>query len=108
VRFHGSTISEGIHLGVVQPLSLPSELISVSLGYPPLGVNDGAAYKADWQLLDQDRSRRYALAERVPADGPSRRAGRTYRASNPRRRRPLALVAAHTSDTVVQLGMGMA
>ncbi|TDD72423.1 zinc carboxypeptidase [Jiangella aurantiaca] len=37
-------------------------LISVSLDYPPLGVNDGAAYKDDWPLLDQDKSRRYALA----------------------------------------------
>ncbi|GAB6937170.1 M14 family zinc carboxypeptidase [Isoptericola variabilis] len=36
--------------------------ISVSLDYPPLGVDDGAAYLADWPLLDQDRSRRYALA----------------------------------------------
>lgn len=38
------------------------KLISVSLDYPPLGVNDGAAYKAEWPLLDQDKSRRYALA----------------------------------------------
>ena len=37
-------------------------LISVSLDYPPLGVNDGAAYQAQWPLLDQDKSRRYALA----------------------------------------------
>lgn len=36
--------------------------ISVALDYPPLGVNDGAAYAADWPLLDQDKSRRYALA----------------------------------------------
>lgn len=36
--------------------------ISVALDYPPLGVNDGAAYKEDWPLLDQDKSRRYALA----------------------------------------------
>lgn len=36
--------------------------ISVSLDYPPLGVNDGAAYQTDWPLLDQDASRRYALA----------------------------------------------
>jgi hypothetical protein len=36
--------------------------ISVSLDYPPLGVNDGAAYKDQWPLLDQDSSRRYALA----------------------------------------------
>ncbi|MFD6176974.1 MULTISPECIES: M14 family zinc carboxypeptidase [unclassified Isoptericola] len=36
--------------------------ISVSLDYPPLGVEDGAAYLADWPLLDQDKSRRYALA----------------------------------------------
>jgi hypothetical protein len=36
--------------------------ISVSLDYPPLGVNDGAAYKEEWPLLDQDASRRYALA----------------------------------------------
>lgn len=38
------------------------KLISVSLDYPPLGVQDGAAYKAKWPALDQDRSRRYALA----------------------------------------------
>ena len=37
-------------------------LISVSLDYPPLGVNDGAAYLAAWPRLDQDKSRRYALA----------------------------------------------
>ncbi|MCK9796135.1 zinc carboxypeptidase [Isoptericola sp. 4D.3] len=36
--------------------------ISVSLDYPPLGVDDGAAYQDDWPLLDQDKSRRYALA----------------------------------------------
>ncbi|EMY33892.1 Zinc carboxypeptidase [Arthrobacter crystallopoietes BAB-32] len=36
--------------------------ISVALDYPPLGVNDGAAYQQDWPLLDQDKSRRYALA----------------------------------------------
>jgi len=36
--------------------------ISVALDYPPLGVNDGAAYQDDWPLLDQDKSRRYALA----------------------------------------------
>ncbi|MEU5950311.1 M14 family zinc carboxypeptidase [Micromonospora sp. NPDC047465] len=36
-------------------------LISVSLDYPPLGVQDGAAYKATWPALDQDKSRRYAL-----------------------------------------------
>jgi hypothetical protein len=38
------------------------KLISVSLDYPPLGVQDGAAYKAAWPALDQDKSRRYALA----------------------------------------------
>jgi hypothetical protein len=37
-------------------------LISIALDYPPLGVNDGAAYRAEWPLLDQDKSRRYALA----------------------------------------------
>ena len=36
--------------------------ISLALDYPPLGVNDGAAYKAEWPLLDQDKSRRFALA----------------------------------------------
>jgi hypothetical protein len=38
------------------------KFISVALDYPPLGVNDGAAYLDDWPLLDQDKSRRYALA----------------------------------------------
>ena len=38
------------------------KFISVALDYPPLGVNDGAAYKEDWPLLDQDKSRRFALA----------------------------------------------
>ncbi|MEU6642811.1 M14 family zinc carboxypeptidase [Saccharomonospora sp. NPDC046836] len=38
------------------------KLISVTLDYPPLGVDDGAAYQAEWPLLDQDKSRRYALA----------------------------------------------
>ena len=36
--------------------------ISLALDYPPLGVNDGAAYQDDWPLLDQDKSRRFALA----------------------------------------------
>ena len=36
--------------------------ISLALDYPPLGVNDGAAYQAEWPLLDQDKSRRFALA----------------------------------------------
>ena len=36
--------------------------ISVALDYPPLGANDGAAYEEDWPLLDQEKSRRYALA----------------------------------------------
>ncbi|MEU4780562.1 M14 family zinc carboxypeptidase [Micromonospora sp. NPDC023633] len=36
-------------------------LINVTLDYPPLGVQDGAAYKAEWPALDQDKSRRYAL-----------------------------------------------
>ncbi len=38
------------------------KLISVALDYPPLGVEDGAAYQEQWPLLDQDKSRRYALA----------------------------------------------
>jgi Zinc carboxypeptidase len=38
------------------------KLISVALDYPPLGENDGAAYQDEWPLLDQDKSRRYALA----------------------------------------------
>jgi len=38
------------------------KFITVALDYPPLGVNDGAAYQDDWPLLDQDKSRRYALA----------------------------------------------
>lgn len=38
------------------------KLISVALDYPPLGVNDGAAYKAVWPALDQDKSRRVALS----------------------------------------------
>lgn len=38
------------------------KLISVALDYPPLGDNDGAAYLDDWPLLDQDKSRRFALA----------------------------------------------
>lgn len=36
--------------------------MTVSLDYPPLGVNDGAAYLEEYPLLDQDTSRRYALA----------------------------------------------
>lgn len=38
------------------------KLVSVELDYPPLGANDGAAYEDEWPLLDQDESRRYALA----------------------------------------------
>jgi hypothetical protein len=38
------------------------KLVSVTLDYPPLGVNDGAKYKAQYPALDQDKSRRYALA----------------------------------------------
>lgn len=36
--------------------------ITVTVDYPPLGVNDGAAYLEEYPLLDQDKSRRYALA----------------------------------------------
>lgn len=36
--------------------------VTLALDYPPLGVDDGAAYRDDWPLLDQDKSRRYALA----------------------------------------------
>lgn len=36
--------------------------MTVSVDYPPLGVNDGAAYLEEYPLLDQDTSRRYALA----------------------------------------------
>ncbi|XKH53984.1 succinylglutamate desuccinylase/aspartoacylase family protein [Citricoccus nitrophenolicus] len=36
--------------------------VTVAIDYPPLGVNDGAAYLDDYPLLDQDKSRRYALA----------------------------------------------
>jgi hypothetical protein len=53
------------HMGPCDPLTggpQDGRPISVSLDYPPLGVNDGAAYRADWPLLDQDASRRYALA----------------------------------------------
>jgi len=38
------------------------KLVSVTLDYPPLGVGDGAKYQQDWPALDQDKSRRYALA----------------------------------------------
>jgi hypothetical protein len=38
------------------------KLITLALDYPPLGINDGAAYQDDWPLLDQDKSRRYNLA----------------------------------------------
>lgn len=38
------------------------KLVSVEIDYPPLGANDGAKYKDEWPLLDQDASRRYALA----------------------------------------------
>jgi hypothetical protein len=36
--------------------------VTVAIDYPPLGVDDGAAYLDDYPLLDQDKSRRYALA----------------------------------------------
>lgn len=58
--------------------------ISVALDYPPLGVNDGAAYKEDWPLLDQDKSRRYALAvadgitEQYGSQSPLAAAGRYF------------------------------
>lgn len=38
------------------------KLVSVELDYAPLGANDGEAYKDEWPLLDQEMSRRYALA----------------------------------------------
>lgn len=38
------------------------KLISITVDYPPLGVEDGAKYLEDYPLLDQDKSRRYALA----------------------------------------------
>ena len=58
--------------------------ISVSLDYPPLGVNDGAAYQDDWPLLDQDASRRHALAvalgiqEKYGTQSPLAAVGRYY------------------------------
>lgn len=36
--------------------------VTVAVDYPPLGVNDGAAYLDEYPQLDQDKSRRYALA----------------------------------------------
>ncbi|MFC7401710.1 M14 family zinc carboxypeptidase [Citricoccus sp. GCM10030269] len=36
--------------------------VTVAIDYPPLGVDDGAAYQEEYPLLDQDKSRRYALA----------------------------------------------
>ncbi len=36
--------------------------ITLTIDYPPLGVNDGAKYLEDYPLLDQDKSRRYALS----------------------------------------------
>lgn len=53
------------HMGPCERLTggeQDGKLISVSLDYPPLGVDDGAAYKEKWPLLDQDASRRHALA----------------------------------------------
>ncbi|SDY68950.1 Zinc carboxypeptidase [Micromonospora pattaloongensis] len=38
------------------------KLITFSLDYPPLGVQDGAKYRATYPALDQDKSRRYALS----------------------------------------------
>jgi hypothetical protein len=83
-------------------------LISVSLDYPPLGVDDGAAYLDDWPLLDQDKSRRYALAiadgitEPYGSQSPIAAVGRYYhpdereyaghrRGRHPQRRRLLRL-----------------
>ncbi|NUL45222.1 zinc carboxypeptidase [Cellulosimicrobium funkei] len=36
--------------------------VTVAIDYPPLGENDGAAYLDEYPQLDQDKSRRYALA----------------------------------------------
>lgn len=36
--------------------------VTVAIDYPPLGINDGAKYLEEYPLLDQDKSRRYALA----------------------------------------------
>lgn len=49
------------------------KLVTVTLDYPPLGVNDGAKYKKDWPKLDQDKSRRYAVTVRTASRMPSAR-----------------------------------
>jgi hypothetical protein len=60
------------------------DLITFSLDYPPLGVQDGAAYKAEWPALDQDKSRRYALSvyngliEKYGAQSPLAAVGRYF------------------------------
>jgi hypothetical protein len=60
------------------------DLITFSVDYPPLGVQDGAAYKAKWPALDQDKSRRYALsvynglAEKYGTQSPLAAVGRYF------------------------------
>ncbi|WP_223189403.1 M14 family zinc carboxypeptidase [Nonomuraea terrae] len=60
------------------------DLITFSLDYPPLGVQDGAAYQDEWPALDQDKSRRYALSvykgliEKYGAQSPHVAVGRYF------------------------------
>ncbi|NLU70742.1 M14 family zinc carboxypeptidase [Streptomyces sp. HNM0574] len=62
---HVETYVDLHHMGPCDRLTSgpqKGKLISMAIDYPPLGVRDGAKYKKQWPALDQDKSRRYALA----------------------------------------------
>jgi hypothetical protein len=49
------------HMGPCQQIEGDGQYVTVALDYPPLGPEGNPKYAA-WPLLDQDKSRRYALA----------------------------------------------
>jgi Zinc carboxypeptidase/PA domain len=58
----GNTIKQGLPASGTIESNL-GQYATVALDYPPLGSDiDGNPRYADWPLLDQDKSRRYALA----------------------------------------------
>jgi hypothetical protein len=49
------------HMGPCEQIEGDGDYVSVTLDYPPLGLEDSDKYDA-WPLLDQDKSRRFAYA----------------------------------------------
>ncbi|GGI08649.1 hypothetical protein GCM10011354_30150 [Egicoccus halophilus] len=67
------------HMGPCNQVDGDGQYVSVALDYPPLGPDDSDKYDA-WPALDQERSRRYALAA---AEGMFDKAGNGNGQSSP-------------------------